>query len=310
VPRITELELKERSKLSKFAQRGVHGAKKINSKIGITMEATKYHRPKKKYGQHFLQENWVVKAMLDAAEIDSKNEIIEIGPGLGFLTQALCTTSSHVTAIEIDEELTKRLYGRFKDNRNLSIICADILTINLDAFTQKIGEYIVVANLPYYIGTSIIQKFLELSHKPKRIVVMLQKEVAESIAASNENNTYLSAYVKYFGHPEIIKIISPESFNPKPKVYSAILKIDLHDVRQVSISDNSENKFFSLIRIGFSAPRKQLRNVFAKALNIHPFEIEIALTKAGINPKNRAGNLNLQQWSQLYEAVKDTKWIP
>ena len=274
------------------------------------METINYHHPKKKFGQHFLKEHTVIETIVNSARINSTQEIIEIGPGLGILTDALYKTAKHVTAIEIDAELSKKLRNRYNSISNVSIICSDILAFELDAFTKEIGEYIVVANLPYYIGTTIIQKFLELTHKPKRLIIMLQKEVAESITTSkkNKNNTFLSNYVQYFGNAQIIAIIPPESFQPVPKVDSAIVKIDISQDRNVQILEDSENNFFSFIRMGFSAPRKQLRNVFSKATNIPAFEIETLLNNGGFNSKNRAGNLSLKEWAELYEFAKVHKW--
>ncbi len=258
---------------------------------------------KKSLGQHFLTDRKALHQIVNSAELTSEDIVIEVGPGLGILTQELAQRVRQVIAVEIDKVLVTALEQYFKIVPNVSIIHGDILQLTPDSLLpQPSSSYKVVADLPYYIASAVLRHFLESSVKPSRIVVLVQKEVGEAIVAPQGKLNLLAISVQFYGMPTLQGYLSPQSFYPPPQVESAILRVDLYEKPVVSV--NSTDAFFQSVRAGFSAPRKQLRNALAQGLKISTSDSVVLLTKAGINPRYRAENLCLEEWASLSRQIE------
>jgi 16S rRNA (adenine1518-N6/adenine1519-N6)-dimethyltransferase len=256
---------------------------------------------RKRLGQHFLINPGVLETILEAAALTSNNTVIEVGPGLGILTRELARKTGWVVAIELDDRLATALKEGFLSLHNVTVINGDILKLDPTALIGESGnqdEYKVVANLPYYITAPVLRHFLEASLKPQSMVVMVQKEVAESIAASAGRMSLLGIGVHFYGEPMIVDYVPAASFYPVPEVDSAVVKITVSPGPRVAIDD--EDGFFKLVRAGFSATRKQLANSLAQGLGMSRIEVLPLLEKAGIEPKRRAETLSLEEWARLF----------
>ena len=266
-------------------------------------------RPRKGLGQHFLVSPGVVRRIIEAAEIGLGQAIVEVGPGLGILTQALAEAGAQVVGLELDGELAAALATAFQSyGSRVCILHADARTQDLASLAPAGMPYKVVANLPYYVGTLIVRRFLESQRKPQRLVVMLQREVARSMVGTPGKLSLLGVGVHFYGRPSIVATVPPGAFHPPPKVTSAIVRIDVH--REPLLPTDQEAPFFSLVRAGFSAPRKQLRGALSHALARPPAEIEGLLRDSGIDHKRRAETLDLQDWLALHSAWKERAWSP
>ena len=263
-------------------------------------------RAKKSLGQHFLIDKRVLQRIVLAAELTSEDTVIEVGPGLGILTKELAKRARRVIAVEADPNLASALREVVAD---IDIISADILKTDPALLLASAGaedaspSYKVVANIPYYITAPILRHFLEASLKPSLIVVMVQKEVGEAIVAQPGGMSLLAISVQFYGKPVIVGRVPARSFYPSPKVDSVILRIKLHEQPPVSIPQTS--KFFDVVRAGFSAPRKQLRNALAQGLGIPPKEVANLLERARINHQRRAETLHLEEWARICEEISN-----
>ena len=265
-------------------------------------------RAKKSLGQHFLIDRRVLHRIVSAAELTPEDIVIEVGSGLGILTKELARQARWVIAIEADAKLASALTEIMAPLPNVSIINSDILQTDPIELLNSSGienvtlpRYKVVANIPYYITSAILRHFLEAAHKPHSMVVMVQKEVGEAIVAQPGEMSLLAVSVQFYGKPVIIARVPSRSFYPPPKVDSIILQIKLYERPPVEVPEIS--KFFAVVRAGFSAPRKQLRNALAQGLGISPLEAAHLLERAMINPQRRAETLNLQEWARMCEVV-------
>jgi 16S rRNA (adenine1518-N6/adenine1519-N6)-dimethyltransferase len=235
-----------------------------------------------------------------AADAHAGDTVVEVGPGLGSLTVELAAVGDRVVAVEIDERLCAYLRRRFADSAGVSIICADILRRSPGALLREASAsppYLVVANLPYYIAAPVLRHFLESSVRPQRMVVMMQKEVAESVAAGPGRMTLLGVSVQLYGEPRLLFTVPPSAFHPRPKVTSAVVRIDVAPRLRADVAD--VQRFFRVVRAGFSAPRKQLRNALALGLGLDTVGAASLLALAGIDPRLRAQALDLEQWAAL-----------
>jgi 16S rRNA (adenine1518-N6/adenine1519-N6)-dimethyltransferase len=238
-----------------------------------------------------------------AADISPDETIVEIGAGLGVLTRELATRARAVLAVEVDEKLCLHLRQSLQPYPNVTVVCADILTSSPARLLEEggaRGPYAVVANLPYYIAAPVLRHFLEGDPPPTRLVVMLQREVAESIAAGPGRMSLLGVAVQFYGRPRLLFGVPPRAFYPPPKVRSAILRIDVGESPRADMPDASA--FFEVVRAGFSAPRKQLRNSLAQGLGLPPAEAESLLSAAGIDPRRRPQELSVEEWAALCRA--------
>jgi 16S rRNA (adenine1518-N6/adenine1519-N6)-dimethyltransferase len=284
---------------------------------------------KKSLGQNFLTSGSIAQKIAESADIKGAN-VLEIGPGEGFLTKYLADSDAHVLAIEIDQRLVTSLKKQFTGNHachpresgdlendqlsqshwipgqarddktRVTVIEGDILETNLPRLIEEnnFQNYKVVANLPYYITSKIIRLFLETKHPPQEMILMVQKEVGERIVAKDGKESILSISVKFYADPEILFEVGKENFDPIPKVDSVVIKIK----RREDISDVDTKKFFSLVRAGFSAKRKMLVNNLAN-LGYPRAELLEILKKAGLEPTVRAEKLSVEDWMELFNAL-------
>jgi len=263
-------------------------------------------KPKKRLGQHFLIDEAVLECILSAAELSHGDIVVEVGPGLGILTEELAKRGATVIAVELDSKLADILRKRLVPFPNVKIIHADILKVTLRqllqdnlAASELTQGYKVIANLPYYITSPVLRHFLEAQLQPSEMVVMVQKEVGEAIAATPGKMSLLSVRTQFYGKPTIISYVPAASFHPPPKVDSVILRLDIYSQPPIEVSDVTS--FFDIVMHGFSSPRKQLRNSLARSLEMPPSQVALLLGKAGIEAKRRAETLSLEEWKELWK---------
>ena len=267
-------------------------------------------RARKGLGQHFLIDGEVLGCVTSAAELTDADIVLEIGPGLGVLTRELAKQAGWVIAVELDNKLAAILQDDLSSFDNVTVVNENILNIEPASLLQEqragfppsIGgpiRYKVVANLPYYITSPVLRHFLEASVKPQTMVVMVQKEVAESIAAEPGHMSVLSISVQFYGEPKIVSYVPARSFYPAPKVDSAILHINLYQQPRIVVSDIDD--FFELVRAGFTASRKQIANSLAQGLGLPKAEALSLLEQAGIVSQRRAETLALDEWARLWQ---------
>jgi 16S rRNA (adenine1518-N6/adenine1519-N6)-dimethyltransferase len=263
-------------------------------------------RAKKSLGQHFLNSKHVLEQIISASEIKISETILEIGPGTGILTEALLKTGAYVTAIEKDvraNDLLKEKFAKEISSGQLKLIHGDILTEKIDTPTP----YALVANIPYYITGAILEKFLEHGPRPDRMVLLVQKEVAERIVARPEQSTgkrkesVLSISVKAFGIPKIIANVPPGAFTPPPTVDSAILSIEhISDKGFESVltkNPDGVSRFFEIVKAGFAHKRKFVRRNLEGTMS--PEEIDGIWKSLNLNEKERAEDLTPPQWLEI-----------
>jgi 16S rRNA (adenine1518-N6/adenine1519-N6)-dimethyltransferase len=262
-------------------------------------------RPIKSMGQNFLINEEVIKRIIEAADLNPKDIILEIGPGIGTLTQEIAKKAGKVIAIEKDPKMVEILKKTLKNFNNIEIIQDDILKMqntNLKMQNDNV-KFKIVANLPYYIVSPVIRKFLELTRtKPILMVLMVQKEVAQRICARPPDMSILAISVQFYAKPKIISYVSKKSFWPQPKVDSAIIIIK----RKAKSEKRKINKdlFFQIVKSGFSQPRKQLINNLTKRLKIDKIKIREWLLKSKIQPSQRAETLSIEDWVNLTKNYK------
>jgi len=256
--------------------------------------------PRKALGQHFLVGRGVVATIMKAAEIEPLDTVVEVGPGLGVVTGELLQRSKHVIAVEMDQELALAL-ERELDAADLKVVCADAREVDVPDLTGGV-PYKLVANLPYYAASPILRRFLESSHPPVRAVVMVQREVARNMVAQPGAMSLMSIGVQLYGWPRIVGYVPPSAFYPQPKVTSAVVRIDVYPQPALELADRQE--FFRVVRAGFSAPRKQLRNALSQGLGISPKDATALLETVGIDPRRRAESLRLEEWGALYRETQ------
>jgi 16S rRNA (adenine1518-N6/adenine1519-N6)-dimethyltransferase len=259
-------------------------------------------RARKGLGQNFLVDGSILKKIASAAELTPTDTVIEVGPGLGVLTETLAEQAGKVIAIELDNKFADILKTHFAGSDKVTVLNADVLQVNPADIPGEKTDYKVVANLPYYITSAVIRHFLEASVKPTMMVLMVQKEVAQQITAKPGEMSLLSVSVQLYGKPTIVSKVPARCFYPAPNVDSAILKIAVYT--QPKIAHGDITGFFDIVRAGFSANRKQLPNSLANGLKIPKADIIPLLEKAGIDAKRRAETLTIDEWGILYKVFK------
>lgn len=260
-------------------------------------------RPRKRLGQHFLADRRILQRILAAAHLSPGDTVIEVGAGRGVLTQGLAEAAGCVIAVEIDEALCEQIRLRLAPYPNVAIVCGDILALPPEELLARAGAaapYVVVANLPYYIASAVLRRFLEAPTPPQRLIIMVQAEVAESMAAEPGRMSLLSVATQFYARPRILFYVPPRAFRPPPKVRSAVVQLDVRPQPAVTVDDREA--FFRLARAGFAARRKQLRNVLAIGLGLEPPAAEALLASAAIDSQRRAQTLSIEEWARLYEA--------
>jgi 16S rRNA (adenine1518-N6/adenine1519-N6)-dimethyltransferase len=259
-----------------------------------------------KLGQNFLINEEIAEKIADSAGLSSEDNVLEIGPGEGILTQYLTEKAGRVLAVEIDRDLVKSLDSRWSlsscnggVNDKIEIIEGDILKINLPKLVEEknFKNYKVVANLPYYITSKIIRLLLETKYPPQEMILMVQKEVGERIVAKDDKESILSVSVKFYAEPEILFEVSRDNFEPTPEVDSVVIKIK----RKKQIPDANIESFFTLVRAGFSSKRKMLVNNLSSVLQIPKADVINIIKKSGLEPETRAEKLSIENWIKLYQ---------
>lgn len=253
--------------------------------------------PNKSLGQHWLRDRGVLAHIADCADVQKTDTVLEIGPGLGTLTSELLRRSEKVVAVEFDEALARKLPAQFP-GKNLEVVQSDILSFDLSIMP---AGYKVVANVPYYITSKIVQLLVTAKNKPSVAVLLVQKEVAERLAAKPGDMSILAISAQIFADVTLGDIVPAAMFTPPPKVDSQVVILKLRD--EPFLSDISEKEFFRVVKAGFSAKRKKLRSSLAGGLGISKDEAEVLLRKAGVNPESRAESLHLEEWAALARAA-------
>jgi 16S rRNA (adenine1518-N6/adenine1519-N6)-dimethyltransferase len=257
----------------------------------------RYHlHAHKGLGQNFLQDPLVLEEIASVAEIQPTDTILEIGPGLGSLTRYLAASAKEVIAVELDENLIPPLKAVLEPHPNVRIVHGDILKLSPGQFIRE-NNYLVVANIPYYITSAVIRHLLESEPRPRRIVLTIQKEVAQRICAKPGDMSLLALSVQVYGMPRIAAHIPAEAFFPAPKVDSAVLVVDLY--ASPLIKEELLDTFFRLVKAGFSQKRKTLRNSLSAGLHISTAEAAKRLLSADIDPGRRAETLRIEEWERL-----------
>ena len=249
--------------------------------------------PKKSLGQHWLKDPEILADIAEAAELTSDDVVLEIGPGLGTLTSRLLARANSVTAVEFDADLARKLPGQFP-GKKLTVVNQDILQFDLNQLPKN---YKVVANVPYYITSKIVEKLMTVENKPSIAVLLVQKEVAERIAAEAGNMSILSVSVQIFAEAELDIEVPRQFFTPPPKVDSQV--VILRTRNNPLITPEDQRDFFRIVKAGFSAKRKKLRSSLSGGLGIDKGMAEELLKNAGISPDARAEDLAIEDWKRL-----------
>jgi len=250
---------------------------------------------RKSLGQNFLLDEKVLKQIADLAQISANDCVLEIGPGPGSLTKYLVQKAKKVVTIELDPELVKILKAELK-NPNLEIVQADILKFNFNEIMQQGEKIKLISNLPYNISTQVVFRLLETPGLFSELYLMLQKEVADRIVAEPRTKEYgiLSVISQFHSEPQILLNLGPESFKPRPKVNSALVKFRVLSEPRFRVADYQD--FKKLVRAGFAMRRKMLKNSLAKSgLGLSPEKVDELMARAAINPKSRAEELSLEK---------------
>lgn len=252
---------------------------------------------KKDLGQHFLVDAEALNSIVEAAELTKEDKVIEVGPGMGVLTRELCKKAKEVVALEFDKAMISIVKTSCIKHTNLTVENIDVLKFD----TSGLGQYKLVANLPYYITSAVLRLFLEAANKPEQMVVLVQREVAERICAKPSRMSILAISVQFYGNPQIVEVVPRTSFFPAPKVDSAILRIKVY---KKPLFDVDPALFFRIVKAGFGEKRKQLINSISGGLKLNRETTETLLKDAGINVISRAESLAMIDWYNLYNAYE------
>ncbi len=264
--------------------------------------------PRKSLGQHFLHDAAVLDRIVREGGFAADEQVLEIGGGTGELTERLARVVEHVVSVEIDETLCRHLRARMARYPNCGVVCADVLAHPPHVLLAQGGghlPYVVAGNIPYYITALILRHFLTAEFRPTRMVLLLQREVAETLSAKPGKMTLLSVSVQLYAEVRVLFTVPPEAFTPPPKVESAVVRLDVHPRPVIDVED--EERLFAVVRAGFRNPRKQLHNAIAQGLWLPPGAAPDLLRTAGIDPMRRAQTLSLEEWERLARAYSALK---
>ena len=254
-------------------------------------------------GQNFLIDDTVLEDIIEAADISSEDLVIEIGPGVGTLTKLLLKKAKKVCAIELDDKLIPILHEELKEFDNLEVVHGDALKVDFNEIIGDEKSVKVVANLPYYVTTPIIARLLKGNYNFNSITIMIQKEVAERIAAKPSTKDYgaLTLLVQYHSTVEIVRKVGPDAFIPQPKVESMVIKLNKLPEPRVDVAD--VDLFFKVIRESFNMRRKTLSNSL-KNMKIDKEKLQKAFEEAGIDPIRRGETLSIEEFAKLSDCIK------
>ena len=258
--------------------------------------------PKKSLGQHFMHDPGALAKIVAAADLTASDTVVEVGAGTGALTGHLAAQAGQVYAVEVDERFQPILEERFDDADNVYLVFGDALKLDMSSLLAT-ENYLVVANVPYYISSAILWHFIESALPPRRLVLTMQYEVAERIVGGSGAQNLLTVAAQFYGEARIIGKLSPAVFWPRPNIDSAIVRIDTHAERPVVVPGASN--FFRVLRAGYSQKRKQLKNSLAGGLGIKAAAAGRLLASADIDPRRRAETLSLDEWARLTRTIAD-----
>lgn len=267
--------------------------------------------PRKSLGQNFLIDASASRRIAQLPDLKMDDTVVEIGAGLGTLTYELSILCERVIAVETDPSLVAVLHQEFEELSNIYVYEGDILKLQptellaVDTPQPEVAlwgslmqNYVVVANLPYYITAAVIRHMLESDIRPRCMVVTVQREVAERMVAVPGNMSVLSVSTQFYGKPRIEMRLKRGAFYPAPKVDSAVIRLDLYQDPPIPV--NNISLFFGVVRAGFALKRKQLRNSLAAGLKLTPLVVEKSLSDCGIDFRRRAETLSMEEWSDVY----------
>lgn len=252
---------------------------------------------RKSLGQHWLKDRDILIDIADHASVDDADVVVEIGPGLGTLTSALFTFFDKVIAVELDDRLAENLPKSFP-GKNLEVVHKDVLSLDLETM-QLPEKYVVAGNIPYYITSPIIQKFLHTSHLPEKIVLLIQKEVAERLAASAGDYSILGLSAQIYANVTLGPVVKREFFTPPPKVDSQVV------ILEPLVKPRASESTISLIKLGFIAPRKKLITNLTVGLKLPKERLLQFFTENGISENARPADLSIEQWANLEKSIKN-----
>jgi 16S rRNA (adenine1518-N6/adenine1519-N6)-dimethyltransferase len=255
--------------------------------------------PNKALGQHWLEDHTALQAMVDAADLQAGDAVLEIGPGYGTLTDYLLAAGAKVTALEFDHTLMVQLLSRFANIPEITIQQGDIRTYD---FSSQPKNYAIVANIPYYLTSNLIQLISETTNQPRTAVLLMQKEVAERICADPGDMSLLSITAQYYWEASLDMVVGAELFTPPPKVDSQILVLKRRE--QPLFKDVDAKRYFRLVKAGFSQKRKTLLNSLSGGLALSREETSRILEASAIDPARRAQTLSLEEWQAIYAALQ------
>jgi 16S rRNA (adenine1518-N6/adenine1519-N6)-dimethyltransferase len=259
--------------------------------------------PKKSLGQNFLIDEGAAARVVAAAELSAADVVLEVGPGLGALTRYLAGAAERVVIVELDQRLVPVLLHTLASYENVRIVHGDILEFDPAEFVAC--GYKVVANIPYYITSALLRHLLEADVRPSLMVLTVQEEVARRIVARPGDMSLLAVSVQFYGRPRIVNRLKAGAFYPRPKVDSAVVRIDLRAESDALLTAVDVDLFFQLARAGFAQRRKQLRNALNRGLDCQRGEIDEALEVADIDPRRRAETLSIDEWAALTAAFSE-----
>lgn len=250
-------------------------------------------RPSKGMGQNFLFDQAIIDRMVAASGSHQDETIVEIGPGLGILTHALLEEGANVVAIELDDQLAAHLQSVFGGQAKFRLLHADALQVNLDDVVSPGASYRIVANLPYSIGTVVARRFLEAPHPPTSMTLMLQREVAERMAAQPPAMSLLSVATQFYAACEVEFTVPNDVFLPPPEVESAVITLTSHTP---PLPAERRARFFAIVTAGFRQKRKQLANALGDELKMEKHDVARWLTESGVDASRRAQTLSVAEW--------------
>ncbi len=255
---------------------------------------------KKELGQHWLSDKGILNSIAECADLKVGDSVLEIGPGLGTLTEKLANSGAEVLALEFDRELIKGLKAKFSNCDNVAIREGDIRSFDYISMPKN---YKVVANIPYYLTSNLIKSLSETNNPPKLVVLLIQKEVAQRLCAIPGDMSILSCTSQFYFECSLGMEVPAKYFTPPPKVDSQVVILSKRSAKLFYVD---ESKFFNLIKAGFSEKRKTLRNSLSSSLNISKTDVESILEHAGVEPSSRAQQLSLKEWHELYLAYNNS----
>ena len=263
--------------------------------------------PRKALGQHFLCDSRIAARIVAAAGLTPADTVVEIGPGRGFLTRRLARQAGRVVAVELDARLCAELPARLGFPDNLRCVAADAREVDLPALAADAAPgaagYQVIGNLPYYAANPIIRRALEAAPPPSLALFMVQREVADGMTAAPGAMTMLSVATQFYAEARLVCAVPPAAFRPPPKVRSAVVRLAPRPRPAVDTPDREA--FFAVVRAGFAAPRKQLRNSLSRGLDIAPDCAAAVLARAGIDGRRRPAALSLPEWAAICDSWRE-----